>query len=242
MSANTERRGGTLGYLVPANHELVVHLDLPCSQEIDLYNNGILDAEVLEYGLDKLTLLCAQLAERVSRAVVVDIADTRNPADIRDKLIAAADASAKACACADTACECAATAVDAAETATQKNSELKNLSIAVDDAPYGHMMSAGYNAKTGMLTFRIPEGKAGKDGQNGKNGTDGTDGVQGPAGPKGPQGEQGEMGGSPLPMAFGQFRVTADGMLALSYSGSIEPEKIAINPTTGELEVYYANN
>ena len=91
VNANTERRGGTVGYLVPANHELVVHLDLPYSQEIDLYNNGILDAEVLEYGLDKLTLLCAQLAERVSRAVVVDIASTETPENLCNSLLQARD-------------------------------------------------------------------------------------------------------------------------------------------------------
>ena len=94
VSANTERRGGTVGYLVPANHELVVHLDLPYSQEIDLYNNGILDAEVLEYGLDKLTLLCAQLAERVSRAVTVDIANTETPEALCNALLQARDEAA----------------------------------------------------------------------------------------------------------------------------------------------------
>lgn len=91
VSVNTERRGGTVGYLVPANHELVVHLDLPYSQEIDLYNNGIMDAEVLEYGLDKLTLLCAQLAERISRAVMVDIASTDTPEALCTALIQARD-------------------------------------------------------------------------------------------------------------------------------------------------------
>ncbi|WP_027186652.1 hypothetical protein [Desulfovibrio cuneatus] len=91
VKTNAERRGGSLGYLVPANHELVVHLDLPYSQEIDLYNNGILDAEVLEYGLDKLTLLCAQLAERVSRAVMVDIASTETPEALCTSLLQARD-------------------------------------------------------------------------------------------------------------------------------------------------------
>ena len=142
-------------------------------------------------------------------------------------------------------------AVDRAEAAAERADKVLNLSIAVDDAPYGHVTSGSYNVDTGMLTFLIPEGKTGpdgapgqdgRDGHDGQDGKDGQDGQQGKPGPEGPQGQPGPMGESPLPMAFGQFHITPAGMLRLSYSGSLEPEAYFINPETGHLEVAYADN
>lgn len=151
-------------------------------------------------------------------------------------------------------------AVKRAETAAERADQVLTLSIAVGDAPYGHAVSGSYNRETGMLTFHIPEGKRGPDGNKGETGNtgqpgpdgrqgpegnpgpDGKEGPQGKAGPEGPQGPPGEMGGSPLPMAFGQFRIKANGMLTLSYSGSTDPEQFSINPATGKLEVSYADN
>ena len=119
--------------------------------------------------------------------------------------------------------------------------ELLNLSIAVGDSPYGSVPSSSYNPSTGLLTIRIPEGMQGPQGFQGVNGEDGKDGKDGRDGSPGPQGEPGEMGGSPLPMAFGQFRINRDGILSLAYSGSIDPDDFSIN-SNGELEVQYTGS
>lgn len=68
--------GGTLtctAETVRAGDGLAVWLDQPFTQEMDLRNTGVLDAEMLERGFDKLTLMAQQLREEVGRCVKVPI-------------------------------------------------------------------------------------------------------------------------------------------------------------------------
>lgn len=111
---------------------------------------------------------------------------------------------------------------------------ISTLSIAVADAPYGQVCSGSYNARTNMLTLRIPEGKEGPQGPPGKEGNQGPPGHRGEPGLPG---DKGPMGDTPLPLAFGNFRVGTDGYLYIDYCGDVLSAAFAINPDTGELEV-----
>ncbi len=99
-----EQAGGTVHVEVPSGWGLTIFPDQPFTQETDFRNNGILDAEVLEYSLDKLTLMCLQLKERQGRSMQLAEGDARTPEELRESLLgareialaAAADAAGKA--------------------------------------------------------------------------------------------------------------------------------------------------
>ncbi|MDR3045781.1 MAG: tail fiber protein [Desulfovibrio sp.] len=65
---------GTSG-MVGAGEHLTLWLDQPFTQEMDLRNTGVLDAEMLERGFDRLTLMAQQLREEVGRCVKVPLTD-----------------------------------------------------------------------------------------------------------------------------------------------------------------------
>lgn len=71
------------------------------------------------------------------------------------------------------------TAVAVSEAAAARADQILNLSIAVDDAPNGHVASGAYNPETGMLTLYVPKGPQGDPGENGTDGRDGRDGKDG---------------------------------------------------------------
>ena len=79
----------------------------------------------------------------------------------------------------------------AAADALKHLNELKNLSIAVLEAPYGQLPYGSYNPDTGMLTLAIPEGKIGQTGPKGDKGNDGIDGKDGKNGIDGVDGATG---------------------------------------------------
>lgn len=54
-------------------------------------NRGAFFPTVLNDSLDRLTILCQQLVEQVSRALITDPTDTITPRQLRDKLLAAVD-------------------------------------------------------------------------------------------------------------------------------------------------------
>ncbi|NHZ48090.1 hypothetical protein FVW27_15990, partial [Desulfovibrio sp. XJ01] len=58
-----------------AGEQLTLWLDQPFTQEMDLRNTGVLDAEMLERGFDRLTLMAQQLREEVGRCVKVPLTD-----------------------------------------------------------------------------------------------------------------------------------------------------------------------
>lgn len=72
--AVTELPGGGSGVVcapgvVGAGEHLTLWRDQPFTQEMDLRNTGVLDAEMLERGLDRLTLMAQQLRDVVDRCV-----------------------------------------------------------------------------------------------------------------------------------------------------------------------------
>ena len=73
----------------------------PLTQEIDLTRQGELDAEVLEKGYDKLTLLVQEIKEVLSRTIKLAVSSSVSPADSETflrKLAEAQSAAETACA------------------------------------------------------------------------------------------------------------------------------------------------
>lgn len=69
--------GGNVVFITaPAKGEkLVILRNVPITQETDLQNNTAFYPEVLENAYDKLTMVCQQLAEKLSRAVIAPPGD-----------------------------------------------------------------------------------------------------------------------------------------------------------------------
>lgn len=67
--------------MVGTGERLTLWLDQPFTQEMDLRNTGVLDAEMLERGFDRLTLMAQQLREEVGRCVKVPLTDQSTRTD-----------------------------------------------------------------------------------------------------------------------------------------------------------------
>ena len=67
--------------MVGAGERLTLWLDQPFTQEMDLRNTGVLDAEMLERSFDRLTLMAQQLREEVGRCVKVPLTDQATRSD-----------------------------------------------------------------------------------------------------------------------------------------------------------------
>ena len=78
---------------VPDGHRLVLSLALPVTQPRDFNNQGRLDAEEIEKGLDYVTALTAQNAAALKRAVKVPISGTQSPEELLAGIFAARDDS-----------------------------------------------------------------------------------------------------------------------------------------------------
>ncbi len=157
---------------LPAGKKLTIRRLLPYEQLMDITNGAAFDAEVIETQFDLLEMQIQQLAEEVARAVKFSVTSD-NPEFSAEELM---------------------------EKLLNNINALLNLSIAVDDAPYGHMASGSYNPAANMLTLRVPEGRRGEQGAPGPRGEVGPEGQRGPegqAGPEGPQGPQGLPGAAP---------------------------------------------
>ena len=106
-----------------------------------------------------------------------------------------------------------------------------------DTGDRGPVGPQGIQGSTGAQGPRGETGPIGPTGPQGPIGPTGERGPQGPEGPKGAVGDKGPLGDSSLPLVFGNFDIDADGYLQFEYYGQIDQSKIAINPTTGRLEV-----
>lgn len=117
-------------------------------------------------------------------------------------------------------------AVQRAETAAERADQVLNLSIAVSDAPYGHMTSGSYNVETGMLTLRVPKGEQGDRGEQGIQGPPGAAGPKGEDGSIGPQGSQGAPGPSgvviPVTGIYG-FEIDGDDLVLVHNATDTPP-------------------
>ncbi len=82
--------GGTVVTSVPEDYQITIYLEQPFTQEMDLRNNGVLDAEMLERSLDKLTLLTGQLKNQFERCVQADVTENISPKELYDNFQATA--------------------------------------------------------------------------------------------------------------------------------------------------------
>ncbi|MBL3582470.1 hypothetical protein [Oleidesulfovibrio alaskensis] len=93
--------GGSCRCSVKQGQKLTVFLDIAPTQDMDLRNTGVLDAELLERAFDKLTLLNQQVRETLGRCVQVGMGESANP----EALLAAIDEAAAVCAAGRNAAE-----------------------------------------------------------------------------------------------------------------------------------------
>ena len=108
---------------VPSGQVLTLFLAIPIRQPRDFDNQGRLDAEELEKGLDYLTVLVGQNAAGIDRALQVAISSQQSSGELMQELFDARDtavtAAGRACDCATAACDCA----QRAETAALQTAE-----------------------------------------------------------------------------------------------------------------------
>ena len=97
---------------VPNNTKITVYLQLPFTQELDLQDQGRIAGHDLEKGYDKLTLLVMQIAEELTRAVKVPIADEQSADAMREMII---NGIREAIESSITSCQCAEMSVEAIE-------------------------------------------------------------------------------------------------------------------------------
>jgi hypothetical protein len=114
--------GGTLTMLVapPAGSTLTLTSQVANTQSTDLTNAGGFYPAVINNALDRLTILCQQLAEKISRAVLVTISSGSDPAALIASLFAAsgtATSAASAASASQTAAAGSATAAANSQTA-----------------------------------------------------------------------------------------------------------------------------
>ena len=186
---------------IPAGCSLTIARIVPLTQLLDIADGSAYHASAQMQALDKVYMGLQQLDEQMARTVKIAISSTEKPktaeqiyaevGEIADRAEDAVSRAGEAVVQAEAAAE---RAEDAADIVASSIGDLKRLSIAVDDAPYGHMASGSYNAATGMLTLLVPEGKHGTQGPQGAQGAVGPAGATGAMGPAGPQGVQGVPG------------------------------------------------
>lgn len=72
------------------DESLTVYRKIPLTQIVDLENAGAFHPEVLEYdGFDRIVMQIQQLDEEISRALKIDITDTRDTSHLLEELFAA---------------------------------------------------------------------------------------------------------------------------------------------------------
>ncbi len=157
--------------MVGAGEQLTLWLDQPFTQEMDLRNTGVLDAEMLERGFDRLTLMAQQLREEVGRCVKVPLTDqtTRTDAllagitvNVGRAEVAALNAGSRA-ADADAGAGRAEAARDGAETARAQAETARNeaeaargeVAQAVADARQDVLASAAFVPIGAILDFPV---------------------------------------------------------------------------------------
>ena len=110
-----------------AGIKVTVWRNTPRTQNIDLLRQGTLDAEELESGFDKLTMISQELGEKLGRALMYP-SGTENPLNAEEYLAAIEQAEQNAensASAAGTAAEAAQNAQGAAETALTNAQEAK---------------------------------------------------------------------------------------------------------------------
>lgn len=152
--------GGSIVFFEPptAGTRITILREVPATQETDIQNSTAFYPEVLEDGLDKLTMICQQLAEVLKRCVKVDVASLEKPEDIINAVSRAKDITlANKNASAQSAQDAARSAQIAADAAAQGIAAHNN-----DAASHPDKLSLSGGTMTGPVTFQkaiyFPEG------------------------------------------------------------------------------------
>ncbi|MBG3879084.1 hypothetical protein FVW20_19320 [Desulfovibrio oxamicus] len=150
--------------MVGAGEHLTLWLDQSFTQEMDLRNTGVLDAEMLERGFDRLTLMAQQLREEVERCVKVPLTDQSTrpdallegiTANVGRAELAALDAQGQAASATASAAraESAATSADATLAGVQQLHG--DVAQAVADARQDVLASAAFVPIGAILDFPV---------------------------------------------------------------------------------------
>lgn len=123
------------GEAIQTGENLIIYRKIPLTQIVDLENAGAFHPEVLEHdGFDRIVMQIQQLDEEISRALKIDITDTRDVTNLLEELF---KARAEAVLSAQKALEQAEIATDKAEKsqnwalfAEEKVEELTDLEVA----------------------------------------------------------------------------------------------------------------
>lgn len=114
---------------LPAGARITLVRATPFTQEIDLIRQGEWDAEVLEEGLDKLTLLTQELEDKVNRSVVFS-PGAENPPTSADQWVAQFEQTAQHAAQAAQSAQSAQTGAQAASQSEQVASQAASVAYA----------------------------------------------------------------------------------------------------------------
>lgn len=122
------------GEAIKTGESLTIYRKIPLTQIVDLENAGAFHPEVLEYdGFDRIVMQIQQIDEEISRALKIDITDTRDTSSLLEELFAAREEAIlyaqKALEQAKTAAEKAEMTKDWAQFAEEKVKELTELSV-----------------------------------------------------------------------------------------------------------------
>ncbi|EGY23968.1 hypothetical protein DA2_3802 [Desulfovibrio sp. A2] len=119
VTVDADGQGGTVHYPCPAGAKLLLWLEVPERQELELSATGPLPPKELEKAFDRLTLLCQQLREQVGRAVKVDMSSDTPPDQLMDDLGAAVAQAQDAAGSAESSSAAAAVSAEGAAGAAQ---------------------------------------------------------------------------------------------------------------------------
>lgn len=128
VTLNPEQESAPGGSVVlntplPDGERLAITSSMANLQPITLTNQGGFYPEIINSGLDRLTILVQQIAEQIGRAIKVNISSSQDPAELVNSLFASADQAASNAATAVTAANAAAGSAAAAADSERHASE-----------------------------------------------------------------------------------------------------------------------
>lgn len=112
------------GEALASDESLTIYRKIPLTQIVDLENAGAFHPEVLEYdGFDRIVMQIQQLDEEISRALKIDITDTRDVTNLIEELFKAREEAVIS----------AQYALEQAERATDKAEKTENWALFAED-------------------------------------------------------------------------------------------------------------
>ncbi|MCG9025066.1 hypothetical protein LH462_10435 [Laribacter hongkongensis] len=179
VTLNPEQESAPGGSVVlniplPIGERLAITSSMANLQPITLTNQGGFYPEIINAGLDRLTILVQQIAEQIGRAIKVNISSSQDPAELVNSLFASADQAASNAATAVTAANAAAgsaaaaadserhaseSAASAGQSATSAAADAASIHGSVEAAA-GHAASAASSAASAAGSAEIANKKA----------------------------------------------------------------------------------